>query len=551
MRDRLTYILAATLAMSCGNSGNQATTSEQGSTGSGGGAGSESAASGGASGSAMGAGGTEVTSGTGGSPAPADGGKGGGAPGEGGVTGAMRQLPIGTYLDKVKGGWIAQMAAARWMANMEFNGTYNGKIAPESALTTWTPATVNNAFGSEADETWAEIPYLDALHVYGIRATWEEFGNSWRDSGFPDSVIYSANLAARNNLKKGMLAPWSGHFRNTGGNAENQTWQMESNWNGMVAPGMVNAALDINWRSGHVALFGDALNGGAMITAMQSTAFFAKSLDEIIQAGRVAVPEGSKYREMVEDVLKWHSENPTDYAKVWQLIFDKYANANRACKPTCANTLDTKINGAFVLLGMLFGNGNFEDTVKYAARAGDDGDCTANDSGSILGTWLGLSKLDPKYSSALDMKQTFIGTDYTFQKTIDMSTEAARAIVKYVGGSVTGTGDAEVWNVPPADAVIIPPILEQWPINEAAPPPVMTDPTVKIDGRTVTLGTSATTAAGVLGYQWYFGDLTHTATSADGGATHTYSQPGTYYVIAYSTDRTGNTAWKNTTVTIP
>ena len=393
----------------------------------------------------MGAGG----GGTGGSAAMADGGKAGGAQGEGGVapTGP-RTLPIGTYVDKLKGGWIAQMAAARWMANMEFNGAYAGKLAPESALTTWTPGTVNNAFGAEADETWAEIPYLDALHVYGIRATWEQFGNSWRDSMMPDSAIYSANLLARNNLKKGMLAPWSGHFRNTAGNAENQTWQMESNWTGLVAPGMVNAALDINWRAGHVALFGDALNGGAMITAMQSTAFFAKSLDEIIQAGRTAVPEGSKYREMVEDVLKWHTENPTDYAKVWQLIFDKWSNANRACKPTCSTTLDTKINGAYVLLGMLFGNGNFEDTVKYAARAGEDGDCTANDSGSIIGTWLGLSKLDPKYSSALDANAKFIGTDYTFQKTIDNSTEAARAIVTYMGGSVTGTGTAKLLVVP-------------------------------------------------------------------------------------------------------
>jgi hypothetical protein len=549
MRYRLTYAWLAILAMSCGSS-NQATTGEEPTTGSGGGAGSEGTAAGGASGSTVGAAGTEVNNGTGGSSAPTDGGKGGAA-NEGGASGAMRQLPLATYLDKLKGGWIAQMAAARWMANMEFNGAYNGKIAPESALVAWTPATVNNAFGGEADETWAEIPYLDALHVYGIRATWEEFGNSWRDSKFPDSVIYSANLAARNNLKNGMLAPNSGYFKNTGGNAENQTWQMESNWNGMVAPGMVNAALDINWRAGHVALFGDALNGGAMVTAMQSTAFFAKSLDEIIQAGRVAVPEGSKYREMVEDVLKWHSENPADYTKVWQLIFDKYANANRACKPTCPNTLDTKINGAFILLGMLFGNGNFEDTVKYAARAGDDGDCTANDSGSIMGTWLGLSKLDPKYSSALDMKATFIGTDYTFQKTIDMSTEAARAIVKYMGGSVTGTGDSEVWNVPPADATIIPPILEQWPTNEAAAPPVMTDPSVQISGHTVTFGTSATTAAGVLGYQWYFGDLTHSTTSTDGGATHTYAQAGSYYVIAYSTDKTGNTSWKKVTVTVP
>jgi ADP-ribosylglycohydrolase/PKD domain len=550
MRNWVTQMmLPAVLAAACSSTGNEASSGNEGSGGSGNGAAGDGiTAAGGAAGSA--AVGTGGTNGTGGTVALTDGGKGGGVSGDSGAMGATRQLPIGTYLDKVKGGWIAQMAAARWMQNMEFNGAYNGKLAPETALTTWTPGTINNAFGSEADETWAEIPYLDALHVYGIRATWEEFGNSWRDSQMPDNVIYSANLTARNNLKKGMLAPWSGHFRNTGGNAENQTWQMESNWTGMVAPGMINAALDINWRSGHVALFGDALNGGAMVTAMQSAAFFAQSLDEIIQAGRIAVPEGSKYREMVEDVLKWHTENPTDYTKVWQLIFDKWSNANRSCKPTCATTLDTKINGAYILLGMLFGDGKFEETVKYAARAGEDGDCTANDAGSIIGTWLGLSKLDPKYSSALDPARTFIGTDYTFQKTIDISTEAARAIVKYMGGSVTGTGDAEVWNVPPADT-IIPPILEQWPVNEAAPPPVMTDPTIQISCHSVTFGTSATTAAGVLGYQWYFGDLTHSVAKSDPAATHTYAQPGAYYVIAYVTDKTGNTAWKSSTITIP
>jgi PKD repeat protein len=79
----------------------------------------------------------------------------------------------------------------------------------------------------------------------------------------------------------------------------------------------------------------------------------------------------------------------------------------------------------------------------------------------------------------------------------------------------------------------------------------MTDPTSQLSGRTVKLSTSATTAAGVLAYQWYFGDLIHSAAQADGAATHTYSQPGTYYVTAYATDKTGNTAWTAITIQVP
>ena len=62
------------------------------------------------------------------------------------------QLPIGTYVDKVKGGWIAQMAAARWMQNMEFNGAYAGKLAPENTLTRVGPAYCRPA--SSGSRSW-------------------------------------------------------------------------------------------------------------------------------------------------------------------------------------------------------------------------------------------------------------------------------------------------------------------------------------------------------------------------------------------------------------
>ena len=455
-----------------------------------------------------------------------------------------RTITLSAYEDKLEGGWIGQMAAGEWGAKFEFNGAYDGTFVPLADVPPWQPAQIDDDFGPGADQTWSEVPFLETIARVGPLATWDDFGQAWANSTFPDADLYSANLTARQALRNGMSAPQSGHYTTQGINTENQTWQMESNWVGLLCPGQANAAIDIDWRAGHVIEFGDGVNGGVMIAAMQATAFFASTIDEIVEAGRQALPQGSLYRQMVDDIIAWHQANPDDIETVWQMVQSKWLPI-REQHPGVFAPLDARLNGANVLLGLLYGDGDFASTVVATMRGGLDGDCTSNDVGSIIGTFLGKARIPSMFYAQLDPSRTFSNSGVSFTQVIADSVAAARSIVLARGGQVTPLANAdEQWSFA-SGGDVVPPILEQWPVQANASAPSVAVPQIDVNGRTIHATGAATNATD---YRWSFGDLER-ASGSD--VTHTYANAGTYRVILWAVDALGNTAWSQTRVVVP
>jgi hypothetical protein len=59
----------------------------------------------------------------------------------------FRRLPVKEYVDKMKAGWIGQMAGVGWGGPTEFR--YTGKIIPADKIPKWKPNMINQ-FGQEA-----------------------------------------------------------------------------------------------------------------------------------------------------------------------------------------------------------------------------------------------------------------------------------------------------------------------------------------------------------------------------------------------------------------
>ena len=434
-----------------------------------------------------------------------------------------------TLLDKVEGGWVGQMAGVQWGAHTEFR--YLSKIIPNEVP--WSPDSINGAYNN--DDLYVEIPFMETMREHGVNVGWVEFGESFLNTEFE---LWHANWQGRTLLELGFQTPESGHYR-LNPHADDIDWQIEADFAGIIAPGQPGAAIDIAWRAGHVMNYGDGVYGGVAVAAMHAAAYFADSVDEIIEAGRQAVPEGSKYRQVIEDVIAWHAEHPTDWKKTWQLIQDKWGEDDRCPDGKArAFNIDAKINGAYVFLGLLYGDGDFEESMRIAMLSGQDSDCNPSTVGGILGAWLGLSGIPDKFKSRLVTDHVFSYTDIDYADAIELSVDLAREALVMNGGSVTGSGEDEVWQIPTQET-IVPPILEQWP-EEENPLPELTLTLERTQGRTVTLSAEATDDDGIQGYQWYFGDLSY-----ENGpeVKHTYRQDGTYEVIGYVTDGIGNTAW--------
>jgi len=441
-----------------------------------------------------------------------------------------------TLLDKIEGGWVGQMAGVAWGGPTEFS--CQGKIMEGEAR--WKLNRINDAY--KQDDLYVELPFLEAMKAEGVTASWTTFGEYFEDTKF---MLWHANDAGRTNLQAGIAAPASGHYQNNP-HADDIDWQIEADFAGIITPGQPEAAIDIAWRAGHVMNYGDGVYGGVAMAAMHSAAYFAKNVDEIVEAGRQAVPEGSEYRQVIEDVIAWHAQNPNDWKDTWRLLEEKWGQDDRC--PEGKNTafnIDAKLNGAYVFIGLLYGQGDFKESMRIAMHCGQDSDCNTSSVGGILGNWLGLSKIPEDFKSSLSRYPLFSYTNYDYKDIIELSEQLARQAVLMRGGSIEGTGDSEIWNVP-ASGQIAPPIIEQWPEAQNELPEL----TIKLQPgaeKMITLTAEASDADGISGYQWYFGDLSY---AAGAKVSHTYRTAGTYEVIGYVSDQTGNTTWKSLQVEI-
>jgi hypothetical protein len=144
-------------------------------------------------------------------------------------------------------------------------------------------------------------------------------------------------------------------------------------------------------------------------------------------------------------MIQWHKENPTDWEKTWTLAEKKY-NQDRTYN---ISALDVKREGAWVLMGLLYGQGDLDQTMIISCRCGFDSDCNPSSSGGILFTTRGIANLPEKYCRKLDEAKIFSHTAYNFPRLLDVCEKLARQGLVRVGGRIEkdANGD-EVFVIP-------------------------------------------------------------------------------------------------------
>lgn len=448
------------------------------------------------------------------------------------------QLTDEEILDRVKGGWVGQMAGVTWAAPTEFYdfGAYfeidpDMTIIPMDLVPEWTPETINDGF--DQDDLYVDTTFLDCLKENGPFTDWSVYGEYF---GGTEYNLWHANKWGRDNVRAGIATPWSGHYTNSL-HCDDIDWQIECDAIGMACLAQPEAAKEMAWRIGHVMNYGDGVYGGVYVATMYAAAFTAQGIDEIIAAGLNAIPADSQFYQVQKDVLDCYGQGMS-WEDTWYFIDEKWTNDR--CPSGLYDdgfNIDAKMNSAYITIGLLYGEGDVEQSMLISMRCGQDSDCNPASVGGILGCFYGYEALDEKWSSALDWDgATFQYTDYTFNGAIEANIEAAKSVVEACGGTV----EDGVWTIPVAETegTII---LEQWPTEINAMPEFEYVVSDSGDGLTVYFAANASDEDGILGYQWFFGDLSF----ADGqNVSHTYREPGVYTVTCYVADGIGNTSWQ-------
>ncbi len=376
----------------------------------------------------------------------------------------FRRLPVNEYCDRMAGGWIGQMAGVGWGGPTEFK--WKGEIIPEDKVPAWKPEMINQF---HQDDIYVEMTFLRTLEVHGWDVSIRQAGIDFANSGYP---LWHANRAGRDNLRNGIAPPDSGHPQ-FNKHADDIDYQIEADYSGLIAPGMPNVAIELGEKFGRLMNYGDGLYGGQFVGAMYAEAFFEDSPMKIVEAGLKCIPAGSQYAECIRDTIRWYGENPDDWEKAWQLIEEKYhlnADYRRfSCSgPESDFNIDAKINGAYIVMGLLYGEGDMDKTIVISTRCGQDSDCNPANSGGIIGTVLGRSGLPGRFTSAIDPEGKFSHTPYSFPLLVEVSEKLVRQAVVRAGGRIEkDAGGAEVLVIPVVEPK--PTALEQcWEPGPAA-----------------------------------------------------------------------------------
>jgi hypothetical protein len=371
------------------------------------------------------------------------------------------RLSVKEYRDKMKAGWIGQMVGVAWGAPVEFH--FQGQIMPAGMVPAWQPRMCNDAFSQ--DDLHVEMTFLRTLEQYGLDCSIRQAGIDWANSTYG---LAHANEAGRTNLRRGIAPPDSGHPQFTA-HADDIDYQIEADFSGLIAPGMPNLSIELGEKFGRLMNYGDGVYGGQWIAAMYAAAFFENDPAKIVKTGLQVIPEGSQYHEAISDVLRWYQANPGSWEKTWTLVEDKYgqnpdyrrSSCNRDKKGDKFN-IDAKLNGAYVAIGLLYGNADVDRTIIIACRCGQDSDCNASSAAGILFTTIGFSNLPERFTKELNHQAVFSRTAYNFPALVAVSEKLAREAVIRGGGKVGKDAHGDENFVIPVQRVKPSCLLQSW-----------------------------------------------------------------------------------------
>jgi hypothetical protein len=297
---------------------------------------------------------------------------------------------------------------------------------------------VNQAFNQ--DDLYVEMTFLRTLEQFGFDAPIRRAGIDFANSEYR---LWVANAAGRSNLRRGIAPPDSSHpkFHRSAGAID---YQIEADYSGLIAPGMPQIPIALGEKFGRLMNYGDGVYAGQFVGCMYAEAYFEKNIVKIIQNALRCIPPQSMYAGMVRDVLQWHARYPRNWEKTWQLVVDKY----RTDKNYYVSPLDVKQEGAFALIGLLYGNGDPDKTIVLAMRCGSDSDCNPSTAGGVLFTSIGLAKLPKRFYAKLDESKVFSYTAYNVPRLMAVSDKLARQALERVGGRIEKKRGEEVFFIP-------------------------------------------------------------------------------------------------------
>ena len=336
--------------------------------------------------------------------------------------------------DKIKGGWAGQVIGCTYGGPTEFQ--WNGTIIDDYVPIPWDESRMRwyyeNAPGLY-DDLYMDLTFVDVFEKHGLDAPDSLHALAFAHAAYP---LWHANQAARYNILNDIMPPASGYWKNNP-HADDIDFQIEADFAGLMSPGMVNSAISICDKIGHIMNYGDGLYGGMFVAAMYSLAFVHDDVEFIVEEALKTIPKESEFHQCIADIIAWHKTNSDDWKYAWFEALKKWTN-DKGCPDGVFRpfNIDAKINAAYIAIGLLYGNGDFGATIDISTRCGYDSDCNPANAAGILGTMLGYDHIPDYWKQGLDKVESmnFQYTEMSLNKVYDIGYRHAVEMIKRNGG---------------------------------------------------------------------------------------------------------------------
>lgn len=288
--------------------------------------------------------------------------------------GADIEIQADVLHDKIRGGLLGQLLG-------DLNGLKHEMkyIAEPGDVREYTPALPDGAWTD--DDTDIEWPYIiEIQRANTLLLPPRTISELWRRH--INRRIWCSHLYVRQLMDLGIDPPLTGQPELNPWASFNLSGQFVAESWGLISPGMPRTAARTGVHYTHVSVDGEPIQAAQMITAMIATAFLTSDVNAILDAGAAALDPNSVMSRILGDVRRWHRENPKDWRATRRLTKEKY------CLYGGQDMRDRNgvwLNGASTISALLYGDGDFVQTVRSAFDFGWDADNNAAASGTILG----------------------------------------------------------------------------------------------------------------------------------------------------------------------
>lgn len=299
-----------------------------------------------------------------------------------------------SYIEHIYAGWLAKIIGIRLGAPVEG----------------WTYEKIRNIYGeldhypvdyrefAADDDSNGPLFFLRALedgrHGYDVTAQDVaeallnyapfEHGFFWW-GGYGTSTEHTAYL----NLRNGILAPRSGSIEQNGHmTAEQIGGQIFIDTWGLVSPGNPDQAARFAREAASVTHGGNGIYGGIFVAVCISWAFEEKDIRKIIEKGLSYIPEDCEYTRVVRAVMDFHAAHPENWRDCFRYIYDNFGYDKY---PGVCHIIP---NIAVMILALLYGEGDFSNTLNICNMCGWDTDCNVGNVATIMGVRNGLDGID-------------------------------------------------------------------------------------------------------------------------------------------------------------